>query len=97
MQQNFILQSNNLLEKPLKFAEEYNDIPANNKAIMKHAWKSLLFNKSETWMKMIVDCLTSQLVLLMEQKHANLPAISYSICYLKNRKERILLYTVMMD
>ena len=38
------------MEKTLKFAEEYIDIPTGNKAIIKHAWKSLLFNKSETWM-----------------------------------------------
>ena len=38
-----------LLEKALKFAEEYIDIPTDDKAIIKHARKSLLFNKSETW------------------------------------------------
>ena len=34
------------MEKALKFAEEYID-----KTIIKHSRKSLLFNKSETWMK----------------------------------------------
>ena len=46
-----------LLEKAFKF-EEYIDIPTNDKAIIKHAQKSLLFNKSETWMKKDSDCLT---------------------------------------
>ena len=40
-----------MLEKALKFAEEYIDIPTDHKAIIKHAWKSFLFNKSEIWMK----------------------------------------------
>ena len=40
-QQNFILQSKYLLEKALKFPEEYTDIPTNDKAIVNHAWKSL--------------------------------------------------------
>ena len=39
------------MEKPLKFSEEYIDIPTDDKAIIKHAQKLLLFNKSETWMK----------------------------------------------
>ena len=39
------------LEKALKFAEEYIDIPTDDKAIIKHALKSLLFNKSQTWIK----------------------------------------------
>ena len=39
------------MEKALQFAEEYVEIPTDDKAIIKHAWKSLLFNKSETWMK----------------------------------------------
>ena len=37
-----------LLEKALTFAEEKIDIPTDDKAIIKHAWKSFLFNKSET-------------------------------------------------
>ena len=40
-----------LLEKALKFAGEYIDIPTDDKAIIKHALKSLLFNKSQTWIK----------------------------------------------
>ena len=48
MQQNFISIKEPLL---LKFAEEYIEIPTDDKAIIKHAWKSLLFNKSKTWMK----------------------------------------------
>ena len=40
-----------LLEKALIFAEEYIDIPTEDKVIIKHAQKSLQFNKSETWMK----------------------------------------------
>ena len=40
-----------LLEKALKSAEEYIDIPTDDKAIIKHTRKSLLFNKSITWMK----------------------------------------------
>ena len=40
-----------MLEKALKFAEEYIDIPTDHKAIIKHAWKSFLFNKREIWMK----------------------------------------------
>ena len=40
-----------LLGKALKIVEEYIDILTNDKAIIKHASKSLLFNKSETWMK----------------------------------------------
>ena len=40
-----------LLQKALKFAEEYIDIPTDDKAIIKHTRKSLLFNKSETWIK----------------------------------------------
>ena len=47
-----------LLEKAFKFAEEYIDIPTKDKAIIKHAQKSLLFNKNETWMKKDSDCLT---------------------------------------
>ena len=39
------------MEKALKFAEEYIDIPTDDKTIIKHARKSLPFNKSETWMK----------------------------------------------
>ena len=39
-QQNFILQSKNLLEKALKLSEEYTGIPTNDKAIINHAWKS---------------------------------------------------------
>ena len=39
------------MEKALKFAEEHIDIPTDDKAIIKHAWKPLLLNKSETWMK----------------------------------------------
>ena len=35
----------------MKFAEEYIDIPTDDKAVIKHARKSLLFNESETWMK----------------------------------------------
>ena len=35
----------------MKFAEEYIDIPTDDKAIIKHARKSRLFNESETWMK----------------------------------------------
>ena len=41
------------LEKAFKFAEQYINIPTNNEAIIKHAWKSLLFNKSQTWMKKV--------------------------------------------
>ena len=40
-----------LLEKAIKLAEEYIDIPTGDKSIIKHARKSLLFNKSEIWMK----------------------------------------------
>ena len=40
-----------MLENALKFAEEYTDISTDHKAIIKHAWKSFLFNKSEIWMK----------------------------------------------
>ena len=40
-----------LLKKALKCAEEYIDIPTDNKAIIEDARKSLLFNKSETWIK----------------------------------------------
>ena len=39
------------MEKALKFAEEYIDFSTDDKAIIKHTWKSLLFNKSETWLK----------------------------------------------
>ena len=35
----------------MKFAEEYIDIPTDGKAIIKHARKSLLLNKSETCIK----------------------------------------------
>ena len=35
----------------MKFAEEYIDIPTDDKAIIKQARKSLLFNKSKTWIK----------------------------------------------
>ena len=64
------------LEKAFKFAEQYINIPTNNEAIIKHAWKSLLFNKSEMWMKKR-DCLTLDIwLLLTEQKYANLSAIS---------------------
>ena len=37
-----------LLKKSLKFAEDYIYIPTNGKSIIKHARKSLLFNKIET-------------------------------------------------
>ena len=40
-----------LLEKALKFTEEYIHIPTDDEAIIKHAQKSLLFSKSETWIK----------------------------------------------
>ena len=40
-----------LLKKSLKFVEEYIYIPTNDKSIIKHARKSLLFNKIETKMK----------------------------------------------
>ena len=40
-----------LLKKALKFAEQYIDILTNDKAIIKHARKSLLIKKSEKWMK----------------------------------------------
>lgn len=40
-----------LLKKSLKFAEDYIYIPTNGKSIIKHARKSLLFNKIETQMK----------------------------------------------
>lgn len=40
-----------LLKKSLKFVEEYIYIPTNDKSIIKHARKSLLFNKIETQMK----------------------------------------------
>ena len=38
------------MEKALKFAEEYINIPADVNAIIKHAHKLLLFNK-KTWIK----------------------------------------------
>ena len=40
-----------LLKKSLKFVEEYIYIPTNDKSIIKHARKSLLFNQIETQMK----------------------------------------------
>ena len=86
-----------LLEKALKFAEEYIDIPTDKKAIIKHAWKSCLFKIRKTWMKKIIDCLTQQWLSLTEQQCVNLSAASYTTIYVKSTKERISFYTVKMD
>ena len=40
-----------LLKKALAFAEQYVSIPNEDKIIINHARKSLLFNNDETWMK----------------------------------------------
>ena len=81
----------------MKFAEEYIDIPTDDKAVIKHARKSLLFNESETWMKKDTGLFDVAMGAFDGQKYVNLSAISYSTNYLKNTKERIPLYTAMMD
>ena len=35
----------------MKFAEEHNNVPTDDKAIIKHTQNTLLSNKSEAWMK----------------------------------------------
>ena len=40
-----------LLNKGLRFTQEYIDITSKDREIIYHAWKSLLFDGSDTWMK----------------------------------------------
>ena len=40
-----------LLKQSLDFAEKYIKVPSEDKAIIKHVIKSLLFNKQQTWIK----------------------------------------------
>ena len=40
-----------LLKEALDFASSYIRIPGKDKKIINHAWKSLLFNKQQTWIK----------------------------------------------
>ena len=86
-----------LLVKALKLAEEYIDIPTDNKAIIKHARKSLLFNKRETWMKKDSGLFDVAMGAFDGAEACKLVAICYSKYYLKNEKERILLHNLMMD
>ena len=44
--------------KALKFVEEYMDVLTDDKAVIKHARKSLVFSKRKTWIKKILECLT---------------------------------------
>ena len=49
-----------LLNKGLRFAQEYIDITSKDKEIIYHARKSLLFDEKDTWMKIQSGLLTSQ-------------------------------------
>ena len=40
-----------LLKQSLDFAEKYIKVPSEDKAIIKHARKSLLFNQQQIWIK----------------------------------------------
>ena len=62
----------NILHQTFKFAKQHTNIDKNNLRIINHCHKSLLFSDNKTWKKrQQTAALTSQWVVLMQQKYIN--------------------------
>ena len=68
-----------LLKQSLDFAEKYIKVSTEDKTIIKHARKSLLFNKQQTRIKKEVDYLIKRWVHMMVLKFVNLLEFLYFI------------------
>ena len=77
-----------LLKQFLHFAEKYIKVLGKDKAFIKHARKSLLFNKQQTWIKN-VDYLMWRWVHVMVLRFVNLLEFFYAENYISISKDDI--------